>query len=39
MLALYTLALKPVSDWFTFNLVWPNDIHYVVYRKRFPKPI
>ena len=31
----FTLALKPVSNLFTFKPVWPNHIHYVVYRKRF----
>jgi len=37
--AQFTLALKPVSNWFTFKPVWPKHIHYVVYRKRFPKRI
>ena len=35
----FTLALKLVSNRFTFKPVWPNHIYYVVYRKRFPKPI
>ena len=30
----FTPALEPVSK---FKPVWPNHIHYVVYRKRFPK--
>jgi len=38
-IALFTLALKPVSNRFTFKPVWPNHIHYVVYRKQFPKRI
>jgi len=35
----FTVALKPVSNRFTFKPVWPNHIHYVVYRKWFPKRI
>jgi len=38
-IALFTLALKPVSNQFTFKLYWPNHIHYVVYRKQLPKRI
>ena len=38
-IAPFTLVLKPVSNRFTFKPVWPNHIHYVVYRKRFPKHI
>ena len=39
IIAPFTLALKPVSNRFTFKPVWTNHIHYVVYRKRFPKCI
>ena len=33
-IAPFTLARKPVSNWFMFKLA-----HYVVYRKQFPKLI
>ena len=38
-IALFILALKMVSNRFTFKPVWLNHIHYVVYRKQFPKHI
>jgi len=37
--ASFTLALKPVSNRFTVKPVWPNHIHYMVYRKQFPMRI
>ena len=33
-IAPFTIARKPVSNWFMFKLA-----HYVVYRKQFPKLI
>ena len=40
MLAQFTLALKLVSNQIMLKLVWPTmHIHFVVYRKWFPKPI